>query len=135
MTASIETSRSARYFVIEDDPDHQKIAEMTLRSIGVSDITFFDTGEDAMSYFEGSAPEPGTGESIILIDLMLPRLSGFDILRKLRGDRRWGSSTMVVLTCSTSPEDRARSEEYGADAFFSKPLRVEYLKGLDSSGR
>lgn len=125
----------AKYFVIEDDPDHQKIAQMTLQSMGVEDATFFDTGEDAMDYFEESDPDPEVKERIILIDLMLPRISGFEILRKLRKDERWGSSTMVVLTCSTSPEDRARSEEYGADAFFSKPLRIEYLRKISSSDR
>jgi len=40
---------------------------------------------------------------------------------------------MIVLTCSTSPEDRARCDEYGADAFISKPLQIEKIRQvLDS---
>ena len=73
-------------YVIEDDPDHQKIAEMTLQSAGIENIIFFSTGEEAMDFFSDSDP-PGTAEErVILIDLMLPNIGGLEILQKLRED-------------------------------------------------
>ena len=54
-------------------------------------------------------------------------------LQRLRHDARWGASKMIVLSCSTSDEDRARSREYGADRFLSKPLRMENVLEIISS--
>lgn len=130
MSASADTDLKPMVFVIEDDLDHQKIAEMTLKSAGIKNITFFSTGEEAMDFFSESDPPDTTAERIILIDLMLPQIGGLEILQQLREDSRWGSSRMVVLTCSTSQEHRLQSEKLGADEFFSKPLRLEYVQKI-----
>jgi len=130
--ASIGSGRQARFYVIEDDPDHQKIAEMTLHAAGINNIILFSTGEEAMEFFTASDPAE---EAVILIDLMLPNISGLEILQRLRKDSRWGSARMVVLTCSTSSEDRSRSRDYGADDFQSKPLSLEYIQKIISSDR
>jgi CheY-like chemotaxis protein len=130
---SAEPLTGTRFFVIEDDPDHQKIAEMTLQSAGVSDITFFSTGEEAIDFFEAGHPQEADIPPVILIDLMLPTISGLEILQHLRRNKSWQACKKVVLTCSTSLEDQTRSLESGADAFFSKPFSREYLqKILDS---
>ena len=128
-----ETLREARFLVIEDDPDHQKIAEMMLHSAGCSDITFFNTGEEAIEFFQSRQPTGEGCEAVILIDLMLPNISGFDILQHLESNEKWKACKKVVLSCSTSTEDQSRSREYGADAFFSKPLRREYLEEIISA--
>ena len=118
--------------MIEDDYDHRKIAEMVLRSTGIDEITFFNDGEEAIAYFEDH-PSPLPDEKpLIFIDLMLPRISGFEILKHL-GKSPWAASRKVVLTCSTSPQDRARCEEFGADLFLVKPLRRETVKELLTS--
>jgi CheY-like chemotaxis protein len=130
---SSESSSTARFLVIEDDPDHQKIAAMTLQSEGISDITFFNNGEEAIAFFEADNPGNPNRLPIILIDLMLPNISGFDILEHLRSNERWKACKKVVLTCSTSLEDQTRSLKYGADAFFSKPFRREYLQEIIAS--
>ena len=128
-----ESLREARFLVIEDDPDHQKIAEMTLQSAGFSDITFFSTGEEAIAFFEARRPSGEGCEAVILIDLMLPKISGFEILQHLVANQNWKGCKKVVLSCSTSVEDRSRSREFGADAFYSKPLRLEYLEEIIST--
>jgi sigma-B regulation protein RsbU (phosphoserine phosphatase) len=121
------------FFVIEDDPDHQLIAKMALESAGIDRVTCFSTGEEAIAFFEQIDPNPSRTEKVILIDLMLPAIGGLEILQRLRHDKRWGSSTMVVLTCSTSSEDRARSEQYGADRFLSKPLHGDRVREILAS--
>jgi sigma-B regulation protein RsbU (phosphoserine phosphatase) len=123
------------FFVIEDDPDHQLIARMALESAGIDQVTCFSTGEEAIAFFEQSDPDPSRTEQVILIDLMLPAIGGLEILQRLRHDERWGSSTMVVLTCSTSSDDRARSEQYGADRFLSKPLHRDHVREILASLR
>ena len=125
--------RQLEFYVIEDDPDHQMIAQMTLSSAGMDQVMFFDTGEDAISFFETRDPESSEVPGVILIDLMLPAIGGLEILQRLRHDARWGASTMIMLSCSTSDKDRARSREYGADRFLSKPLRLENVLEIISS--
>lgn len=123
----------AKIYVIEDDLDHQKIAELTLRAAGVHQIVFFSTGEEAMEYFHQIAPAQEPSMNIIFIDLMLPQISGLEILKRLKSDERWKSSRMVVLTCSTDMNDRILSEQLGADDFLTKPLRSDYVKRILSS--
>jgi two-component system response regulator len=125
----------SRIFVIEDDPDHQKIAELTLRAAGVDEIKFFGTGEEAMDYFLGVAPSGEASSIVIFIDLMLPKIGGLEILRKLKSDNRWKDSRMVVLTCSTDSNDRICAQEYGADDFLTKPLCSAYVKRIFSAQR
>jgi len=127
--------RQLEVYVIEDDLDHQMIAQMALKSAGVEEITCFSTGEEAISFFETREPSSSEKPTVILIDLMLPAIGGLEILQRLRHDEQWGSSTMVVLTCSTSSEDRAKSREFGADRFLSKPLRLENVQEILSSLR
>lgn len=134
-TADGTAAGKTEVYVIEDDPDHQVIARMALASAGIDEITCFGTGEEAIAFFESRGP--GTSEvlRVIFIDLMLPAIGGLEILQRLRHDERWGSSTMVVLTCSTSEEDRARSREYGADRYLPKPLKTETVQEIISSLR
>ena len=133
MASSAEDTTPTGFIVIEDDPDHQKIAEMVLNSAGVQDITFFATGEEAINHFQETEPNRSTAGQVILIDLMLPNIGGLEILQHLRGNTRWQAATLVVLSCSTSADDRRRSREYGADAFLSKPLRRENVTDILSS--
>ena len=133
MATSDGSSIPIRFIVIEDDADHQKIAEMVLHSAGVQDITFFGTGEEAISHFQEASLRSSTDPQVILIDLMLPNIGGLEILQHLKNNARWRSATLVVLSCSTSDDDRRRSREYGADAFLSKPLRRENVKEILSS--
>ena len=134
MLASLaESCVKNKFFVIEDDLDHQKIAEMSLMAAGITDITFFSTGEEAVEFFQSTGPGVSPSSLVILIDLMLPNISGFDILQFLKKDDRWQSSKMIVLSCSTSAKDREKSKQYGADAFFSKPLCSENINKILSS--
>ena len=133
MASSAEGTPQTRFIVIEDDTDHQKIAEMVLNSAGVRDITFFGTGEEAISHFQETEPKRSTARQVILIDLMLPNIGGLEILQHLKNNARWQSATLIVLSCSTSDDDRRRSREYGADAFLCKPLRRENVKEILSS--
>ena len=133
--AGDSTVQKYEFFVIEDDPDHQLIARMALESAGIDQVTCFSTGEEAIAFFERSDPGPSQTEKVILIDLMLPAIGGLEILQRLRHDERWGSSTMVVLTCSTSSDDRARSEQYGADRFLCKPLHRDHVREILASLR
>lgn len=66
---------------------------------------------------------------IILLDLALPYLSGFDVLKQMRREPAYSHIPVVVLTTSSNPKDRENCLEMGASAFFSKPFT---LKGYET---
>jgi CheY-like chemotaxis protein len=131
--SNLDFSGRTKVYVIEDDPDHQKIAEFALRAAGVESIVFFGNGEEAMEYFQKEEPESTTSSPVIFIDLMLPNIGGLEILANLKSDDRWRSSVMVVLTCSTSNDDRVMSEKLGADGYLIKPLQAESVRKILTS--
>lgn len=133
LVSNLDSSSQTQVFVIEDDPDHQKIAEIALRAAGVERIIFFGNGEEAMEFFQKEAPDSTTSGPVIFIDLMLPNISGLEILDNLKRNDRWQSSVMVVLTCSTSSEDRTMSEKLGADGYLIKPLQIESVREILTS--
>lgn len=120
-------------FVIEDDPDHRKIAELVLKSEGADSVTFFSTGEEAIEFFMRHHPSPDAGNSIIFIDLMLPNIGGLEILKRLKSNEYWKSARMIVLTCSTDNRDRILSQQYGAEAFLTKPLFGDFVRRILAS--
>lgn len=69
----------------------------------------------------GSAPRPG----ILLLDIKMPRLDGFGVLRRIKEDQSLRRLPVVVLTTSKAEEDRLRSYDLGANAFIVKPVGFE----------
>ena len=107
-----------RILVIEDDASIRMGLETAFASEGWSVLAAADgpTGLDL-----GLREDP----DLIVLDLMLPGMSGFDVLRRLRED---GVSTPVlVLTARGLPEDRVRGLDLGADDYVLKPFGLEEL--------
>jgi DNA-binding response OmpR family regulator len=68
-----------------------------------------------------------------LLDLQMPKLSGFDVLRQLRADGAYCRTAIVILSASTDDKDKSRAIELGATGFLSKPIeRNQLLAGLRS---
>lgn len=64
---------------------------------------------------------------VVLLDLILPQMSGFDVLRHIQQRRKdWdGFPFVIVITGADTPENESRAEELGADEFLSKPVTIE----------
>jgi two-component system response regulator len=61
----------------------------------------------------------------MLLDLKLPKIGGFDVLTRVRADRRTGTIPVVLLTTSSQPEDMERGYKCGANSFVRKPMQFE----------
>ena len=60
--------------------------------------------------------------AVVMLDLKLPKLSGFDVLKRMRADPRTKAIPVVVLTSSSEDEDMLRSYELGANSYVRKPV-------------
>jgi CheY-like chemotaxis protein len=125
---------AAPLIVIAEDngPDVILINE-ALRAAGVRiEIRVFPDGEDCVRYLR-SSPDP---PSAIILDLNLPRLDGFEVLRVVRGEPRYARVPVAVLTSSRQEEDKRKAFDLGANAFITKPSKLdEFLTNVGQAVR
>jgi CheY-like chemotaxis protein len=128
--------------LIEDDDGHATLVERNLRRAGVSNRFFrFRDGQQALDYFFSPAgpdavgahalPSPGPypaledlGPFVVLLDLKMPRVDGFEVLRRLKESPQTAAVPVIVLTTTDDPREIARCYELGCNVYICKP--VEY---------
>lgn len=120
----------AEILLIEDDPDDAMIVERALKRAPIKIRTrVFTNGRAALDYLEQSRHGTGAAEevSLILLDLNMPLMDGHEFLRIIRGDERFKSIPVVVLTTSRETEIIQKAYRDGASAVISK---VDTLDGM-----
>jgi CheY-like chemotaxis protein len=101
--------------VVEDDPDGQELlARMLFRANIAVELT--GTAEDALQIVSGS------DHAVIIIDLALPALDGFQLLQKIRSTEAVKHIPCVAVTAFHTPSLKQRVMEAGFDSYFAKPL-------------
>ena len=112
-----------RILVVDDDPSVRELVAMQLEVEGHDVVTAAD-GQAALDELDAATAE------VVILDVMMPRLNGWDVLERLRaraGDRR---PSVIVLTAKDLPHDRQRARELGALAFLAKPHHGQALVEL-----
>ncbi|GAC1329530.1 MAG: two-component system response regulator KdpE [Candidatus Dormibacteria bacterium] len=104
--------------LVEDDPIMSRFVEDALNNRGHR-VALATRGEDALAYLE-HGPDP----DLLILDLGLPGIDGFEVLRRLRG-----TSTIPVLVLSArgGPDDKVRALDLGADDYLPKPFSLPEL--------
>ncbi|MGH2691364.1 MAG: response regulator transcription factor [Actinomycetota bacterium] len=108
-------SKSARILVVDDDPVILRLIEVNLDLEGF-EVLIADRGEDAISKARSSAPD------LIILDLMMPEMSGWEIAERLQQDDKTNGIPLVFLSARTQDEDRRRGEELGVAGYVTKPF-------------
>lgn len=111
--------------LVEDNPDDEELTVMALRDAGLrNEIQVARDGAEALEYLLGDGAETSTRPlpAVVLLDLMLPKVDGFGVLERLRGDERTRLLPVVVLTSSNTEEDIVRSYELGVNSYVRKPV-------------
>ena len=131
-----EPGQRVSIVLIEDDDGHATLVERNLRRSGVSNgFLRFRDGQEALDYFFG-APGADTlavstypsreelANFVVLLDLRMPRVDGFEVLRRLKADPVTASVPVIVLTTTDDPREIERCYELGCNVYITKP--VEY---------
>ena len=112
-------SQQKRILLIEDNPDDRELMMVALQeSHLVNEVVTASDGEEAVALIEGVE-----NFALILLDLRLPKLSGFEVLEAIRSRTR--SVPVVVLTSSNEELDLIKSYEIGANSYIRKPVDFE----------
>ena len=110
----------ARILVIEDEPDLRQVLEYNLRDAG-HEVTTFGEGRPALAWAERETMD------LVLLDLMLPDISGLEVCRTLKGNPRTREVPVVMVTARGEEIDRVVGFELGADDYVVKPFSVREL--------
>jgi CheY-like chemotaxis protein len=116
-----------RILLVEDaEPDVFLVRE-ALESHHISfDLVVLEDGEKAVEYIEGLEHAGAAAlPHLCLLDLNLPRKSGGQVLERLRQSAKCGEISVVILTSSDSPRDRASASQYQVTEYFRKPSKLE----------
>ena len=108
--------------MVDDEPMMTDVAQAYLEDAGYT--RFVAVHEPLQAMETARAQRPG----LILLDLMMPELNGFDLLRLIRLDERLRYTPVIVLTAASDPASKLRALELGATEFLSKPVDASELK-------
>ena len=106
--------------VVDDSLTVRKITGRLLEREGYRVLTAKD-GIDALEQLKGELP------AIMLVDIEMPRMDGFDLARNVRGDPRTMDIPIVIISSRTAPKHRSRAAELGVNAFLGKPYQESEL--------
>ena len=107
--------------VADDEPHIGRIIKMKLEQ-GLFRVTLAYDGREALEVLER---EPDIG--LVLLDLMMPHLTGLDVLAAMRGDARWKTLPCIILTAAGQEQQHQRALELGASEFLTKPFSPKRL--------
>ncbi len=107
-------------FLIEDEPDIQELVSINLTKEGFQVKAFFNA-KDLFAALKKSIPD------LILLDIMLPDMDGFDICKELKKENTTLSIPIIMLTAKTSEMDKVLGLELGADDYITKPFSPREL--------
>ncbi len=110
----------ATILVVEDEPAIQELIAYNLKQAGHQPLRA-DNAEQAVNLVSNALPD------LILVDWMLPGMSGIDLARRLRGDRRTRAVPIIMLTARSEEQDKLLGLDTGADDYITKPFSPREL--------
>ena len=115
-----EPNEKSTVLVIDDTADNLSLIANLLKSI--YRVKVANSGEKGMAYTKEHLPD------LILLDIMMPEISGYDVIRQLKSDERTSAIPVIFLTAMSTPEDERKGLEMGAVDYITKPISPAILK-------
>ena len=111
---------TSKVFIVEDEPDLRDTLTYNFENEGFT-VKSFSNGESFLESLSKNKP------NLVILDLMLPGISGLDVCRELRSDDNFNDIAVVMLTAKSEEIDRIVGFELGADDYVTKPFSVREL--------
>lgn len=110
--------------LVEDSPDDEVLTIRALKKNKLLNEVFVARdGTEALDFLFGN--DAGRLPELVLLDLNLPKVNGFEVLRRIRADERTRMLPVVILTTSDEDRDRVESYKLGANSYIRKPVDFE----------
>ena len=112
-----------KILIVDDEPNLVKLLESRLKANGYDVICAYD-GQQGLDKVRKEKPD------LVILDLMLPQLHGYEVCRILRSDPEHKDIPIVMLTASGKAQDIQEGLEVGANAYIAKPFQPNVLLGI-----
>jgi CheY-like chemotaxis protein len=135
----MEPQEAVTILLVEDDPGHAVLIEKNLRRAGIAnEIMVVNDGQKAVDILlkrGGSRGDIPPAPLVILLDLNLPVLDGYQVLKIIKNDEHTRQIPVVMLTTTDNPAEVARCYELGCNAYITKPVEYEaFSKAIQNLG-
>ncbi|MCP4654309.1 MAG: response regulator [bacterium] len=113
--------------LVEDDPGHARLVEKNLRRASIAnEIVTVSDGQQALDHLFGDG-ERSALPLLVLLDLNLPGLDGYQVLERIKADERTRRIPVIVLTTTDDAREVARCYELGCNVYIVKPVEYEHF--------
>ncbi len=132
MTNEIE---DAEILLVEDNPTDAELSELALKERNPNcKVLWVKDGAEALDYLFATGAYSGRHiekfPKVVLLDLRMPKMSGLEVLRRLKADKRTKMIPVVVLTSSREDEDLLDSYDLGVNSYIHKPVNFDHFTQL-----
>ncbi len=111
--------------IVEDEVNLVELLKFRLESKGYNVETAFD-GEDGLDKIGKVRPD------LIILDIMMPKIDGYEVCRRLKADQKTKDIPIIILTARTQNKDMDQAQAVGADSFITKPFEpTDLLKEIE----
>lgn len=112
--------KQIKVMVVDDVDINRELLERVFE--GVSDLVSLNSGEAALEVIDSFMPD------VILLDVMMPGISGYDVCRHIRSNENLKAMKVIMLSARAMREDHEKGLESGADEYISKPFNAFELR-------
>ena len=112
--------KKKKILLIEDDPDTLVYISKILKREGY-EVEEAENGEEGLKKFREIKPD------LVVLDIMLPGIDGWEVLKRIKSGLRSRKTPVVMLTAKDTDMDKLKGYEFGADFYITKPFNMEKL--------
>ncbi len=118
-----------KILIVDDEPHIRLLLEQTLEELEEKGVTLLlaDNGESAVEIIRKERPK------LVLLDIMMPRLNGFDVCNKVKNELNMKDVYIIMLTAKGQEFDKKMGEQVGADVYMTKPFNPDTIVEMASS--
>ena len=118
----VEQLLKASIVIVDDEPTTMEVVQAFLEEAGYRNFVKIENSSEAMEILEQQPPD------LLLLDLIMPRVSGFDLLKAIRGNPKLRRLPVIILTSSSDNQDKLSALDLGATDFLAKPVDPSELR-------
>ena len=129
------STNEVELLLVEDDPNDVELALRSLRKHHLANkIHVARDGEEALDFLYARGPYQGRNgvalPRVVFLDLKLPKVSGLEVLKEMKGDPRFHSIPVVVMTSSREQRDLLEGYRLGVNSYIQKPIDFEQFQNV-----
>jgi len=135
----VEHREAVTILLVEDDPGHAVLIEKNLRRGGIANaLVTVDDGQKAVDFLlkkDGHRGDTNPTPLVILLDLNMPSLDGYQVLKIIKTDERTRQIPVIMLSTTDNPVEVAKCYELGCNVYITKPVEYEaFSKAIQNLG-